>query len=337
MEKYEKILLSHGSGGKLTHELIKELFLSNFDNPALRPLKDSAIVKIGKEKLAFTTDSFVVDPIFFPGGDIGSLSIHGTVNDLAVVGAKPMFISCGMIIEEGFDKDSLAKIVRSMKLAAKKADVEIVTGDTKVVGKGSADKIFINTSGIGLIKDGINLSTGKIRSGDVVIMSGTIGDHGAAILSKRKGLEFETTVKSDSASLNRLIDKILSFKSEVRFMRDPTRGGVATTLNEIVQEVPYGIELHERSLPFHQGTRALGEILGIDPLYFPNEGRVVAIVSEKFSTRILRIMKSDPLGRGSKIIGRVIDEHKNMVILKTEMSGSRLLEMLSSEQLPRIC
>lgn len=337
MKQSEKILLSHGSGGKLTHDLIREVFLKNFRNPILSPLQDSAVIKIGKKRFAFTTDSFVVDPIFFPGGDIGSLAVHGTVNDIAVMGAKPLYLSCGIIMEEGFDKSALKKIIASMKLAANKAKVEIVTGDTKVVERGAADKIFVNTSGIGIFEREINLSTKNIRLGDIIIVSGTIGDHGAAILSRRKGLEFKTKIKSDSASLYELIKNVLKTSAKIRFMRDPTRGGIATTLNETAQEIPYGIEIYEKELPFRNKTSGLSEILGLDPLYLPNEGMVLIVVSQKDASKVIEILKKQKLGKNAKIIGKIIREHKNLVILKTIIGGSRLIEMLTAEQLPRIC
>jgi hydrogenase expression/formation protein HypE len=333
----DKILLAHGAGGKLTHRLIREVFLRDFTNQFLKPLADSAILKIGSRKLAFTTDSFVVDPVFFPGGDIGSLAVHGTVNDLSVMGARPIYLSCGMIIEEGFEKIGLKTIAASMKRAAKKAGVYIVTGDTKVVERGAADKIFINTSGIGILERNISLSTKKIRPGDMIIASGTIGDHGAAVLSKRKGLEFDTSIRSDSAPLNGLTKRLLGVLPGVKFMRDPTRGGVATTLTEVASEIPFGIEISEQMLPFRKETRALAEILGLDPLYLANEGMAIIVVSAKDSDTAVRTLHAHPLGKKARVIGRITRKHKHLVVLTTGFRGSRIVEMLSGEQLPRIC
>ncbi|MDO8535997.1 MAG: hydrogenase expression/formation protein HypE [Candidatus Omnitrophota bacterium] len=332
----ENILLTHGSGGTLTHRLIDSLFIKELANPVLKEKMDSAIIRIGKEKLAFTTDSYVVNPIFFPGGDIGSLAVHGTVNDLAVCGAKPLFISLGVIIEEGLDGDLLERIVKSISSAAKRAGVYVVTGDTKVVERGSCDKIFINTSGIGEIYYQ-GLSIRKIRPGDSIILSGTIGEHAISVLSKREGISFSTIVRSDSAPLNALIAKALNVSKSVRFMRDPTRGGVATTLNEIVANARFGISIEEDSLPVTGGVRGACELLGFDPLYLANEGKVIIIADKSDESKILKVLRSDPLGRKARVIGRVTKEYPGKVYLNTSSGGNRIVGMLTGEQLPRIC
>ena len=318
------------------HELINSLFIKEFDNKTLREKKDSAVLKIGNKKIAFTTDSYVVNPIFFPGGDIGSLAVYGTVNDLAVCGAKPMYISLGLIIEEGFDRKALGRITASAKIAAKKAGVEIVTGDTKVVEKGACDKIFINTSGLGEIFYP-RLSIGLIRPGDAVLVTGPIGEHAISILSKREGIDFKTKVLSDSAPLNGLVSRVLEVSSNVRFMRDPTRGGLATTLNEIVENRPFGIELDEKEIPVSIGVRQACELLGFDPLYLACEGRAVFVVAEPDAGKVLAAARRDKLGKHAKIIGVVTKEHKGRVYLKTRAGGKRIVDMLSGEQLPRIC
>ena len=332
----DKITLAHGSGGTLMHKLIDSLIMKEFDNKILRQKKDSAILKIGKTRLAFTTDSYVVNPIFFPGGDIGSLAVHGTVNDLSVCGARALYLSMGFIIEEGLDRSILEKIVRSANTAAKHAGVKIVTGDTKVVERGSCDKIFINTSGVGEIHYD-RLSTDNIKPGDEVIVSGPIGQHAISVLSVRDGIAFDTKIKSDSAPLNRLIHKVLSSSGGVRFMRDPTRGGVATTLNEIVVSRPFGISLDENAIPVTSGVRQACELLGFDPLYLACEGRVILVVAKKDAKRVLSIIRKDSSGKAAKIIGEVTADHKGKVYLNTIAGGRRFVDMLSGEQLPRIC
>jgi hydrogenase expression/formation protein HypE len=332
----DKITLSHGSGGRFMHQLIDALFIREFDNETLRQKKDSAIIKLGNKKIAFTTDSYVVKPIFFPGGDIGSLAVYGTVNDLSVCGARPLFISVGLIIEEGLDKEMLQKITRSIKDAARSSGVSVVTGDTKVVEKGSCDKIFVNTSGIGeIFYDGLSID--MIRTGDAVIISGPIGDHAVAILSKREGIDFKTNIKSDSAPLNKLIRDILSSSKRVRFMRDPTRGGLATTLNEIALGAAFGISLNEKDIPIKDATRQACELLGFDPLYLACEGRVVLVVARQDAQRVINAMRKNRLGRMAKIIGNVCAEYKGKVYLNTKTGGKKLLGMLTGEQLPRIC
>lgn len=331
-----KILLAHGSGGKLMHSLIEKEILKRFANPFLSPLGDSAVFNLGKQKFAFTTDSYVVKPIFFPGGDIGKLAVYGTVNDLAMVGAEPLYLSCGVILEEGMETDTLDKILSSMEEAAKIANVEVVTGDTKVVEKGSADKIFINTSGIGIIKNNYELSMKKIRKGDKIIINGSIGDHGIAVMSERMNLQIKSNLKSDCAPLWNLVEKILNTIDEVRFMRDPTRGGLATTLNEIVAKTNSGILIKEGKIPVKEEVKGICELLGLDPLYVANEGKVVIVASADSTEKILRIMKKDELGKQACIIGEIIDQPKK-VILETVIGGRRIVDLLSGEQLPRIC
>ena len=277
----DQVTIGHGSGGRLSRNLIEGLFLRKFNNAILRELSDSALLAVNKNRIAFTTDSYVVSPLFFPGSDIGKLAVFGTVNDLSVAGAKPLVISCALIIEEGLDRKALERIVDSIKGAAALCKVRVVTGDTKVVEKGACDKIFINTSGIGVVERGVNLGIKRIRPGDKIIISGTIGDHGITILTERRELKFRHNLRSDCNPLNGLISSILRYKSDIKFMRDPTRGGVATTLNEIASEIPFGIEIKENALPFKEQTRGISEILGLDPLYFPNEGMVLIVASPK--------------------------------------------------------
>lgn len=332
----DTIMLSHGSGGRQMHKLIDSVFRKAFANPILAQKNDSAILKIGNKRIAFTTDSYVVNPIFFPGGDIGSLAIYGTVNDLSVCGAKPLYISVGAVIEEGFPKSDLDRIVGSMAAAAKRAGVHIVTGDTKVVERGSCDKIFINTSGIGEVYyEG--LSTANIRAGDSVIVSGPVGDHAISVLSKREGIDFDTTVKSDAAPLNELIRKVLSASRGVRFMRDPTRGGLATTLNEIVSDGKFAIAIDEQCVPVRAGVREACELLGFDPLYLACEGRVIVIVAKSDEGGVLKAMRADKCGRGARSIGSITSDYRGRVYLNTATGGRRILDMLSGEQLPRIC
>jgi hydrogenase expression/formation protein HypE len=332
----DKILLSHGSGGTLMHKLIDSLFMKEFGNKILKEKKDSAILKIGSKKIAFTTDSYVVDPIFFPGGDIGGLAVHGTVNDLSVCGAKPLYISLAIILEEGLDKDILQNLTKSIKKAASTANIEVVTGDTKVVEKGSCDKIFINTSGIGEVYYK-GLSIDAIRPGDSVIVSGNIGEHAISVLSKREGISFISKVLSDSAPLNNLIGKVLKVSGKVRFMRDPTRGGVATTLNEICQDRKFGISLDEENLPISEGTKDACELLGFDPLYLACEGRCLIIAAKEDEDKIISAMKKDPLGKSANIIGRITEDNHGKVYMNTVSGGKRIVGMLSGEQLPRIC
>jgi len=331
----KKILLAHGSGGRLTHQLIKS-FVKKFANLTLARLDDSAVLKF-KDKLAFTTDSYVVDPIYFPGGDIGKLAVNGTVNDLAMVGARPLYLTASAIIEEGFPLIELEKIVDSMYRAARVAGVEIVAGDTKVVEKGGVDKIFINTSGIGVIDSGIDISSKNAEIGDGIILSGTIGDHGIAILGARERFNFRTKVKSDSQPLNGLVSEILKASKKIHTMRDPTRGGLATVLNEIAEQSRVGIEIEEEKIPVKEEVRGACEMLGFDPLYIANEGKLVAFLRERDCCKILDVMRNNRYGKDAQTIGKVVARHKGRVVVKTSVGGERFLDMLTGEQLPRIC
>lgn len=336
----EKITLAHGSGGIQMHRLIRELFQKRFRNELLDRMSDSAVIgnPAGKgDELCFTTDSYVVVPLFFPGGDIGKLAVCGTVNDLAVEGATPLFLSCGFIVEEGCDIAILEKVADSMAGTAREAGINIVTGDFKVVEKGKADKVFINTSGIGRRHKGKKIGQENIRSGDKVLINGFIGEHGAAVLAARGNFDLQSDVKSDCAPLNGIIAEMMAASDGIRFMRDPTRGGVATTLNEIVGGADFGIVLDETALPLRDEVKAACEILGFDPLYLANEGKVIAIVSAKDAARILEAMRRHPLGRESRIIGEVTETHAGRVVLKTTLGAHRIIDMLSGEQLPRIC
>jgi len=333
----DTILLGHGSGGKLSAALIRDIFLPAFQNPVLARLDDQAIVSVNGQRLAFTTDSFVVKPLFFPGGDIGSLAVHGTVNDLAMGGATPLFLSAAFIIEEGFSMDELRRIVNSLRQAATSAGVQIVTGDTKVVEKGKGDGLFINTTGIGLVSQELDLSADCARPGDKVLLSGSIGEHGIAILAQREGLEFETQIQSDSAALHTLVADMLSVSHDIRCMRDPTRGGVSSTLNEIAQQSKVGIEVDESELPIHEQVRGACELLGLDPLYVANEGKLIAIVAPEAAASVLQAMRQHPLGREAQIVGTVTNSHPGTVVMRTPLGTTRVVDMLSGDQLPRIC
>ena len=337
----DTILLGHGSGGKLSAELIREIFLPAFQNPVLARLDDQAIVNVSGQRLAFTTDSFVVKPLFFPGGDIGSLAVHGTINDLAMGGATPLFLSAAFIIEEGFSMGELRRVVNSLRQAAADAGVHVVTGDTKVVEKGKGDGLFINTTGIGLVTEGVDLSADRACPGDKVLLSGSIGDHGIAILAQREELEFETLIQSDSAALHRLVAEMLGATSmgtrDIRCMRDPTRGGVSSTLNEIAERSRVGIELEESSLPIHEEVRGACELLGLDPLYVANEGKLIAIVAPESADTVLQAMRNHPLGSEAQIIGTVKKENPGLVTMRTPLGTTRVVDMLAGDQLPRIC
>lgn len=333
----DTILLGHGSGGKLSAALIRDIFLPVFQNPVLARMDDQAIVSVHGRRLAMTTDSFVVKPLFFPGGDIGSLAVHGTVNDLAMGGATPLFLSAAFIIEEGFSMDELRRIVHSMHRAASEAGVQIVTGDTKVVEKGKGDGLFINTTGIGAVLDGVELSADCAQPGDKVLISGSIGDHGIAILAQREGLEFETQIQSDSASLYTLVAEMLRASEQIRCMRDPTRGGVSSTLNEIAQQSHVGIDLEETSLPVHEQVKGACELLGLDPLYVANEGKLIAIVAPEAADVLLEAMRRHPLGTEAQIIGCVTKNNSGLVTMRTPLGTRRVVDMLAGDQLPRIC
>jgi hydrogenase expression/formation protein HypE len=316
---------------------MRDIFLPAFGNPVLAQLNDQAIVEIASRRIAISTDSFVVQPLFFPGGDIGSLAVHGTINDLAVGGARPLYLSAAFIIEEGFPIADLRRIVSSMQRAADQANVKIVTGDTKVVEKGKGDGLFINTTGIGEVDQNLHLSADRGRPGDKVLLSGPIGDHGIAILATREGLGFETTIQRDSAALHQLVADMLAASTEIRCMRDPTRGGVSSTLNEIAQQSKVGIELDEQSIPIHEEVRGACELLGLDPLYVANEGKLIAIVAPDAADNLLRAMRNNPLGRESQIIGTVTHKDPGMVTMRTAYGTSRIVDLLTGDQLPRIC
>jgi len=335
--KNDKILLDHGSGGKIANQLIADIMLPAFNNPFLAQLNDGAILNLKSGRLAFSTDSYVVDPIFFPGGNIGDLAVNGTVNDIAMCGAVPQYLSAGFIIEEGFLIKDLEKIISAMSVAAKKADVLIVTGDTKVVPKGAADKIFINTSGIGIIPDNIHIAGDMAQPGDQILLSGTIADHGVTILSQREGLAFESPIESDSAPLNHMVRDMLAASIDIHVLRDPTRGGVGTTLNEIAAQSQVGIRISENSIPVKKPVAGLCELLGLDPLYVANEGKLLAFVKKDHAEKVLRPMRKNPLGKDACIIGDVVSDHPGMVIMKTPIGGERIVDMLTGEQLPRIC
>jgi len=331
-----KITLAHGSGGRAMHNLIRGLLLKKLNNPLLAKLSDSAKIEY-KEPLAFTTDSFVVSPLFFPGADIGKLAVCGTVNDLVVSGAIPEYLSLGIIIEEGLDYKILEKIIDSISFAVKESGVNIVTGDFKVVERGACDKIFINTSGIGRIIKNRKLGLENIRAGDKIILTGDIGRHGLSILAKRKELDFGFNIQSDCAALNNLIIPVLKKTKAIKFMRDPTRGGVATTLNEIAEGVNFGIYIEEKNIPVSEKVKVASELLGIDPLYVANEGVAVLIVDPRSAGGIVKSLRKHPLGRRVKIIGEVTKQHKGQVILKTILGTERIVDMLASDPLPRIC
>jgi hydrogenase expression/formation protein HypE len=336
--KEQNILLGHGSGGRLMHQLIGDMFLKHFSNSILNEQTDSAILEVGLSEIAFTTDSFVIDPIFFPGGNIGKLAVCGTVNDLAVSGAQPLYISVSFIIEEGFPVSDLEKIVISLASEAKKAGVMIVTGDTKVVNKGKCDKIFINTSGIGRMKkENVQISKAvNIQPGDVIIINGTIGDHGIAVMNARESFNFRMEIESDCASLNHMISDVLE-NHQVKFMRDPTRGGVATVLNELAEKISLGIEISESDLPVKKGVKAMCELLGFDPLHIANEGKVIIVAGENHGQNILGLLRKNEFGKESVIIGRVVSDHPGKVVLKNETGGRRIIDPLAGDQLPRIC
>jgi hydrogenase expression/formation protein HypE len=333
----DRVLLGHGSGGKLSAELVRDIFLPAFQNPALAKLDDQAIVNVNGSRIAVTTDSFVVKPLFFPGGDIGSLAVHGTINDLAMGGAQPLFLSVAFILEEGFSIEMLHRVVSSLQGAAEEAGVQVITGDTKVVEKGKGDGLFINTTGIGIVPHGLELSADRARPGDKVLLSGSIGDHGIAILAQREGLEFESAIESDSAALHGLVAEMLKSSNAIRCMRDPTRGGLSSTLNEIAEQSQVGIELDEQSILVRDDVKGACEMLGLDPLYVANEGKLVAIVAPEAADAVLGAMRKHPLGKETQIIGTVNDKNRGLVTMRTTLGTTRIVDMLSGDQLPRIC
>jgi len=332
----KNIVLGHGSGGKLSAQLVRDLFLPAFDNEYLRKLDDQAVFQAGSARLAFSTDSFVVTPLFFPGGNIGELAVNGTVNDLAMSGARPLFLSAAFIMEEGLAMEELSRIVESMSLAAQVAGVSIVTGDTKVVNKGSADKLFITTSGIGLVPEGVSLSASQVRPGDHIILSGSIADHGMAVMSVREGMEFEGAILSDTASLYPLVEAMLA-AGQVHALRDPTRGGLATSLCEIASSASVGIEIDASAVLVREDVKGACEILGLDPLFVANEGKLVAFVAPEDSAAIVKAMRRTDHGAEARLIGKALAEHRGMVLLNTEVGGTRVLDLPFTEQLPRIC
>lgn len=335
--RHSNIQLAHGSGGKLSADLIRDLILPRFANQALNRLNDQAVLSLPPGRLAFSTDSYVVDPIFFPGGNIGDLAINGTVNDVAMAGARPLFLSLGLILEEGLPMETLHRVLIAMEQAASLAGVYIVTGDTKVVPRGKCDKIFINTSGIGIVPEGLDLDASHLRPGDQIIVSGTVGDHGMAILTSREGLSFSTHLQSDTAALHGLVELMLKESNKIRVLRDPTRGGVATSLNEFAATAQLGIVVEEAAIPVRPAVRGACEVLGIDPLTVANEGKLLAVVARADANRLLAAMRGHQLGREARIIAEVVDEHHGVVALRTGLGVKRILEMPLAEQLPRIC
>ncbi len=336
--KNKTILLEHGSGGLASQELISRLFLTHLGNPVLSSLEDSAIIETSTGRLAFSTDSYTVDPIFFPGGDIGLLAVHGTINDLAMRGARPLCLSLGVILEEGLLISDLENIVLSIKEASEKAGVPVVTGDTKVVPNGKGDKIFINTSGIGIVPDGVNISVKEARPGDIIMLSGTIADHGVAILTRRAGISIQGDLKSDTMALHMLVQLLVETLPEaVHTMRDPTRGGIATAFNEIAKTAGVGMDIEESKIPIRPEVEAACELLGLDPLYLASEGKFLALVAPEYAAQALDMIRLQPEGRDAAIIGRVTKDPASRVVLKTAVGGARLVESLSGEPLPRIC
>lgn len=334
---HKTVLLAHGGGGRLTQQMIQHLFLPHFRNEHLEALHDGAVVPVSGPRVAFTTDSYVVHPIVFPGGDIGKLAVNGTVNDLAMCGAQPLYLSAAFIIEEGLSMDELRTIVRSMQEAARQAGVLLVTGDTKVVDRGKGDKLFVTTAGIGLVDSDVEIHPTRARPGDQIILSGPIGLHGIAILSAREGLEFESRIESDTAPLGELVRRMLEASAEIHVLRDPTRGGVATTLNEIAAQAQAGLILVEERVPVSEEVRGACEILGLDPLYVANEGKLLACVPAAACDAVLAAMRAHPLGKNATVIGEVVAQHPGTVLMKSRIGGMRVVDLLSGEQLPRIC
>jgi hydrogenase expression/formation protein HypE len=337
LRDYPNIVLGHGGGGKLSAELVENLFVPAFRNPAIESLGDAAILNVPPGRLAFSTDSYVVHPLFFPGGSIGELAINGTINDIAMSGGQPFYLSVAFILEEGLPMATLGQIVECMRIAARSAGVQIVTGDTKVVEKGHGDGCFINTSGIGVIPEGREVGPGRAKAGDVIIVSGTLGDHGMAVMSVREGLEFESVIRSDSAALNSLAEAIFAASSDIHVLRDPTRGGLASSLNEIAAQSHVGMALMEENLPVKPEVQAACELLGMDPIYVANEGKLVAIAGASSADAVLTAMRRHPLGADAAIVGTVVADRPGMLMAKTKIGGTRVIPMQIGEQLPRIC
>lgn len=337
MTKPDKIILDHGSGGKISHHLTTEFILPTFNNPILADLDDGAVFTVGEERLAFSTDTYTVDPIFFPGGSIGDLAINGTVNDVTMCGATPLYLSVGLILEEGFPIRDFKRVLDEMGRAAARAGVKVVTGDTKVVPKGAADKIFINTSGLGIIPRGVDVSSKNARVGDKIILSGSLADHGVTILTQREGLTFDAPVGSDSAPLNHMVRKMFAAGGAIHTLRDPTRGGAGTALNEIARSSSVGIRIEETKIPVKPEVSGICELLGFDPLYLANEGKLIAFVGPDDAAAVLASMQADEFGRDACIIGEVVPDNPGQVIMETRIGGLRIVDMLAGEQLPRIC
>jgi len=333
----ERVLLGHGSGGRLSADLLRQVFLPAFGNDVLNALEDQATVRVPGPRLAVTTDSYVVRPLFFPGGDIGKLAVHGTVNDLAVGGATPLYLSAAFILEEGLSLADLKRIVESMRTACEAAGVTLVTGDTKVVDRGKCDGVFVTTAGVGVVPEGVSLSIRNARPGDRVVVSGTLGDHGIAVMSVREGIEFDTLLESDTAPLHDLVRAMLEVCPTIRCMRDPTRGGLASALNELAAASRVGVKLAELALPVRPEVRAACEMLGLDPLFVACEGRLMAVCPPDDADRLLAAMRAHPRGRGSAIVGEVVAEHAATATLRTAIGGERVVPLLSGDQLPRIC
>lgn len=329
--------MTHGSGGRAMAQLIDELFISNLDNELLRQGNDQACFDVTQGRMVMSTDGHVISPLFFPGGDIGSLSVHGTVNDVAMSGAKPLYLAAGFILEEGFPLAELKHIVESMAAAANKAGVPVVTGDTKVVEKGKGDGVFITTTGVGVVPDGLNISGDRAQPGDRILVSGSMGDHGVAIMSKRENLTFETTIESDSQALHDLIATMVEAVPDIHCLRDPTRGGLASTLNEMAQQSGVGMALREEDIPVKEEVHAACELLGLDPLYVANEGKLIAICAAEDAERLLEVMRAHPKGEDAAIIGEVVEDEHNFIQMETSFGGSRIVDWLAGEQLPRIC
>ena len=334
---HKAIVLGHGSGGRLTHQLVQKMILPMFHNPALEAQHDGAILRMNGARIAFSADSYIVHPIFFPGGNIGDLAVNGTVNDLSMCGAKPQYLSASFIIEEGLTMDDFWQILGSMRQAAERAGVSLVTGDTKVIDRGKGDKIFINTSGIGVVPPTVNIDPARAQSGDVILLSGSIATHGMAIMSVREGLEFETPIESDCAALNGLVEAMLAASNDIHVLRDPTRGGVASVLNEIAEKSNVGIRIQESAIPVRNEVKGACEILGLDPLYVANEGKLLAFVARDDAERVLQAMRNHVHGRDAVVIGEVVRDHPRVVVMTTQIGGNRVVDMLSGEQLPRIC
>jgi hydrogenase expression/formation protein HypE len=340
LKNYPTIVMGHGAGGKMMNDLIRHLFAADFHNDLLAQLGDSTALELSTDsgqRLAFTTDSFVVSPLFFPGGDIGELAVNGTVNDLAMSGAKPLFLSAGFILEEGLEMETLGRISTSMARACQKAGVQVAAGDTKVVEKGHGDGVYINTTGIGVIPSGVDIAPSNARPGDMILVSGTLGDHGIAIMSVREGLSFESQIRSDTAPLNGLVAEMLAVTKEIHCLRDATRGGLSAVLNELAVASNIGIEFDEEKIPVHPAVNAACEMLGLDPFYIANEGKLVAFVPAIYAEEILEAMKNNDYGKDATIIGRVVEEHPGLVVARTAIGGSRVVDLPAGELLPRIC